>query len=80
MDPVRVRVVKDGVFELLDLCFDLVVLKMRLELEEIVDGALAVGRGDNVLGILPDVFGDFSPGSFDCRDRVRQSAVLDKKN
>ena len=66
MNPVRVRVVKDGVFELLDLCLNLVDSKMRLKLGEIVDGALAVGRGDNILGILPDVFGDFSPGSFDC--------------
>jgi len=66
VNPVRVRVVKDGVFELLDLCLNLVDSKMRLKLGEIVDGALAVGRGDNILGILPDVFGDFSPGSFDC--------------
>jgi len=62
---VRVRVVKNGVFELLDLCFNLVVFQVRLELGEIVDGALAVGRGNKVLGILPDVFGDLSPGSFD---------------
>jgi hypothetical protein len=63
---VRVRVVEDGVFEFLDLCFNFVVLEIRLELGEVVDGALAVGSGDNILGILPDVFGDFSPGSFDC--------------
>jgi len=65
VNPVRVRVVKNGVFELLDLCFNLVVSEVGLELGEIVDGALAVGRGDNVFGILPDVFGDLSPGSFD---------------
>jgi hypothetical protein len=66
VNPVGIGVVKDGVFELLDLRFDLVVLKMRLKLGEIVDGALAVGRCDNVLGILPDVLRDFSPRSFDC--------------
>jgi hypothetical protein len=70
VDTVCVGIVKDRAFKLLDLCLDFVSSEMRFELREIVDSALAVRRSDNVLGVQPDVVGDFPPGSFNCRDRV----------
>lgn len=70
MPVVRIGEEEDGVLKVHDGVVHLVRLDLRLEHGEVVDGALAVGGGDDVLGILPDVFCDFAPGSFDGGDGV----------
>lgn len=65
---VGICIVEYGVLEALDLSLDFVLSKRGLELREVVDGALAVSRCNNVLWVLPNVFSDFAPGSFDCCD------------
>lgn len=68
---IRVGEVEDALLESLYLVVHLVRLNVRLEHSEVVDGSLAVSGGNNILGILPDIFGDFTPGSFDSSDGVR---------
>lgn len=76
MEVMRVGEVKDGLLEPLDLAFDLVIPEVRLKLREVVHSALAMGGGNNVVGVLPNVSGDLGPGSLDGGNRVGQSAVL----
>lgn len=76
---VLVRKVEDGTLKGRDLGVDVLGLDMRLELAQVVDGALAVGGGDHVLGILPDFFSDLAPGLLDGGDAVDKSAVLESE-
>lgn len=62
---VGIGVVEDRLLESLHLVVHFVCLNMGLEHGEVVNGALSVGGGDNIFGVLPDVFGDFSPGGLD---------------
>ena len=73
---VGVGEVEDGLLEGLHLGVHLVRLDVRLELGEVVDRALAVGGGDNVLGVLADVLCDLAPCSLDGGDRVGEGTVL----
>lgn len=67
---------EDGLFKVGDLVVHLVRFDMRLELGKVVDSALSVGGGDDMVGVLPDVLCDFAPGSFYSLDRVSECAVL----
>lgn len=46
------------------------------EVFEVVDGAFAVGCGDDVCAVEAEVVGDFAPGGFDGGDGVGEGAVL----
>ena len=76
MEVVGVGEVEDGLLERGDLVLHLVRLDVRLELRQVVDGALAVGRSDHVGRVLPNVLGDVAPGSLDSRDGVGEGTVL----
>ena len=76
MAVVGVGEVEDGGLEGLDLGVHLVRLDVRLELGEVVDRALAVGGGDNVLRVLANVLCDLAPSSLDGGDRVGEGTVL----
>ena len=67
---------EDRLFERLDLGIHLVRLDVRLELGEVVHGALAVGGSDDVRRVLAQVLCDLAPRRFDCGDGVGQGAVL----
>ena len=69
---------ENGLLERLHLGVHLVRRDVRLEVGEVVDGALAVGCGDDVGGVLADVEGDFCPCCLDGCDGVGQGAVLVK--
>ena len=51
--------------------------QMRLEMLEIVDGALAMRRRDHEPGVRADFARHFAPCRFDCRNRICQGSVLD---
>jgi hypothetical protein len=68
---IRVGEVEDALLESLYLVVHLVRLDVRLKHSEVVDGPLAVSGGNNIVGVLPDIFGDLTPGSFDSSDGVR---------
>ena len=70
MEVVSVGEVKNGFLECLNFTLHLVGLDVRLELRKVIDCALAVGGGNNICGILANVFGNFAPGSFDGSDGV----------
>lgn len=70
MDVVRVGKVEDGFLELGHLVVHFVFFNVGLELGEVIDSALAVGSGDDMVRVLTNVFGDLSPGSLDGLDRV----------
>ena len=76
MPVVGVGVVEDGLLKVLDGIIHLVRLDMGFELREVVNGALAVGGGDHVGRILPDIFCDLAPSRFDGGDRVGECSVL----
>lgn len=65
MDVVGVGEKEDALFEVGDFVVHLVLLDMRLELGEVVDSAFAVGGSNHMSGVLPDISGDFAPGSLD---------------
>ena len=65
MPGVGVGEEENGLLERLHLVVHLVRLDVRLELSQIVDGALAVGGSNHVLGILPDVGGHLAPSCLD---------------
>ena len=67
---------ENRLLECLHLIVHLVRLDVRLELGEVVDGALAVRRGDHVGGVLADVLGDLAPRGLDGGDGVGEGAVL----
>ena len=67
---------EDRLFERLDLGIHLVRLDVRLELGEVVHGALAVRGGDHVRRVLPDVLSDLAPRGLDGGDGVGECAVL----
>jgi hypothetical protein len=71
MEIVRIGKVKDGVLERGHLVVHLVGFDVRFEFGEVVDGAFSMRGCDNIRGVLPDVAGDFAPGGFDCRNRIR---------
>lgn len=73
---VRVCVVEDGLLERLHFAVHLVRRDVWLELREVVDGALAVRRGDDVGGVLADILGDLAPCSLDGGDGISQRAIL----
>jgi hypothetical protein len=50
-----------------------------LELAQVVDRTLAVGRGDYMLGVLPDFLGDLAPGLLNGSNAVDECAVLMRK-
>jgi len=76
MDTIGISEEEDRFFESVDLVLDLVSFEVRLELGEVVDGTLAVGSCNNVLGILPDISSDPVPGSLYSGDGVCKSTVL----
>ncbi len=67
---------EDGLLERLHLGVHLVLFDVRLELGEVVHGALAVGGSDEVRGILPNVQRDLAPRGLDGSDGVGQRTVL----
>ena len=67
---------EDRLLERLHLRVHLVCGNVGLEVGEVVDGTLAVGRGDDMGGVLADVEGDFGPCCLDGCDGVGQGAVL----
>ena len=67
---------EDRLFERLDLGIHLVRLDVRLELGEVVHGALAVGGSDDVRRVLAQVLCDLAPRSFYGSDGVGQGPVL----
>jgi hypothetical protein len=67
---VRIGKVEDSLLECLDLAVHLMRLNMGLEHGEVVDCTLPVGCTDDILGVLPDVFGNFAPSCLDGCDRV----------
>ena len=67
---------EDGLLKCLHLGVHLVHLDVRLELGEVVDCALSVGRGNHICGIVPDVLGDLSPRGFDSGAGVSEGAIL----
>ena len=73
---VRIGEVENGLLKCFDLVIHLVSFDMRLELREVVDGALAVGGSDHVGGVLPDVGGNFAPSGLDSGDGVGESTIL----
>ena len=76
MGVVRVGVVENGFFKVLHFDIHLVFFDTGFELGEVVDSAFAVGGSNDMLRILTNIFGDFSPGCLDSGDRVRQRSVL----
>ena len=76
---VRVGEEENGLLERLHLGLHLVHLDVRLELGEVVDGALAVGGSDDEGRVLPDVLCHLAPCSLDGSDGVGQSAVLGQR-
>ena len=70
---------EDGLLECLHLGVHLVHLDVRLELGEVVDGALAVGGCDDVGGVSPDVEGNLAPCGLDSSDGVGKGTVLSGK-
>jgi len=76
MDTIGVSEKEDRFFESVDFVLDLVRLEVRLELGEIIDGTLAVGGCNNVLGILPDISSDPVPSGLHSGDGVCKSTVL----
>lgn len=76
VEVIGVGEVENALLECLDLVVHLVRLDVRFEHGEVIDSTLAVSGSNNILGVLADVFGDFTPGSFDCRDGVCQCAIL----
>ena len=76
MFGVRIGKEEDRLFESLYLGIHLVCLDVRLELGEVVDGALAVGGGNHVCPVLADVLGDLAPCCLNGGDRVGEGAVL----
>ena len=73
---VRVREEEDALLERLHLGVHLVRPDVRLELREVVDGALAVRRGDHDGGVEPEVLRDLAPRSLDCSNGVGQCTIL----
>ena len=51
-------------------------LDFRLELREVVDGALAVCCGDYNGGVEPEVLRDLAPCSLDCRNGIGKCTIL----
>jgi hypothetical protein len=72
----RVGIKEDTSFESCNFGIHFVVLDVRLEHRQIVHCSLAMGKSDDIGGVLPYFFRDSRPGSFDCCDRVRQSTIL----
>ena len=54
---------KDGFFKLGDFAIHLVLLNVRLEVRQVVDGTLSMGSCDDVVRILAYILCDFSPSS-----------------
>ena len=52
-------------------------LQMGLEVREVVDGALAVRRGDHERGVRPDFARHLAPCRLDGRYGICQGSVLD---
>ncbi len=67
---------EDGLLERLDLGVHLVHLDVRLELGEVVYGALTVGGSDDICRVLPDVKRDFAPRCLDGRNGIGECTVL----
>ena len=76
MPVVGVGIIEDGLLEVLDGIVHLVRLDVGLELREVVNGALAVGGGDHVGRVLPDVLCDLAPCRFDGGNRVGECSIL----
>ena len=71
---------EDRLFERLDLGIHLVRLDVRLELGEVVHGALAVSGSDNVRRVLAQVLCDLAPCCLDGCDGVGEGTVLEKES
>lgn len=52
------------------------ILDLRTEKLEVVDGALSVRRSNNVCTVKPKVIGNLSPCSFNSSDGVGECTVL----
>lgn len=50
--------------------------QMRLEVLEVVDGATAVRRRNDLLGVLANLGGDSAPGGLDCEYEVVSLALV----
>ena len=73
---VLVGEVENSLFECSDLSFYLMSLNVRFELSQVVDGALAMSRCDDICWVQPKVSGDFTPCCFDSGNRISERAIL----
>jgi hypothetical protein len=72
----RIGVEGDGALELVHCGGEIVRTKVRLEVREVVDRALAMRRRDHERRVRADIARHSAPRRFDSRDGIGQGSVL----